>query len=234
MMKAVIIMTRVPIPGKTKTRLMDLLSAEQCAEIQTCFLKDVLADLTQLIEEEIDLFVSYTPSKNLHLLKSIVPEGIDCFEQSGETLGERMMNSFDYLFNLNYEEIVLIGSDIPELSKSDIKDAFSILEKKDVVLGPTLDGGYYLIGMKKLYKDLFLKEVKWGGKTVLERNFIILKESGLSFDLTSKRRDIDDKEDFFYLLDKISFLEKSKKYSNTISFLKRYERTAYEKRQVRA
>lgn len=223
-MKAVILMTRVPIPGQTKTRLMEILSPEECAEIHFCFLKDIFETLGKL-DGDISLFTAYTPEEEFHLIEDILPENSESFAQVGETLGERMMNSFERVMEMGYGEVVLIGSDLPELSSEDIYESFRVIEKSDVCIGPTLDGGYYLIGMKEMQERLFIEDMKWGNNTVLEGTFRLIDKLGLSVGLAPKQRDIDTKDDFLYLLEKLRILESSESApNNTIEFLRSYRK----------
>ncbi|KXZ39927.1 hypothetical protein SAMN05661008_00851 [Alkalithermobacter thermoalcaliphilus JW-YL-7 = DSM 7308] len=221
-MKALILMTRVPIPGKTKTRLMEILSANECAQIHTNFLLDIF-NVLHTLKEDIDIYLSYTPKEEFDLMKHIVPKYINTFPQRGDTLGDKMANSIEYLLNKGYSKVVLIGSDIPDIKDTDIKNAFDILNTKDVVIGPTYDGGYYLIGMKKIYRSIFSDDIKWGYKTVLEGTLDILNKLNINVGINTKLKDIDTKEDL------IDFFERMNQHDdknilpkNTINFLKKY------------
>ncbi|MBB6445599.1 TIGR04282 family arsenosugar biosynthesis glycosyltransferase [Bacillus benzoevorans] len=194
-MDALILMTRIPIAGKTKTRLMDLLTGDECAGLHMAFLKDLMTTFTEL--KGIDLFMTYTPKDSLSILEHVIPESIESFPQKGEDLGERMFNAINEVLQKGYKKVVLIGSDIPDLSASDIQTSFWLLDKHDIVLGPTYDGGYYLVGMKTAHERIFHIPKKWGGKSVLEATFDIGNEQNLTVGLGAKYRDIDTKEDLF-------------------------------------
>ena len=105
------------------------------------------------------------------------------FIQKGNNLGDRMVNALSISFK-NFSPVVIIGSDLWKLEISDIKDAFRILKNKDVVIGPSTDGGYYLIGMNYLDTKIF-ENKNWGQESVLKDTI----------------RDIDDKKNI-HLLDK--------------------------------
>ena len=152
-MNALILMTRIPIPGKTKTRLMDLLTGDECAGLHMAFLKDLTTTFTEL--KDIDLFMTYTPEDSLFILENVIPESMESFPQKGEDLGEKMFNAINQVLLKGYKKVVLIGSDIPDLSAKDIQTSFQILEEYDIVLGPTYDGGYYLVGMKTSNEKIF-------------------------------------------------------------------------------
>ena len=152
MREAIIIFTRVPIPGRTKTRLQGFLTKDQCAQIHKNFLKDIKKICEKLNK---DIFVFYTPEDKDNILKDILGEKCNYKIQQGNDLGEKMYNAIDYVLSKKYKSCILIGTDIPYLKKEDLSKAFKILRKKDVVLGPTEDKGYYLVGMKKSNKAVF-------------------------------------------------------------------------------
>ena len=221
-MKALILMTRIPVPGKTKTRLMDVFTGEKCAGIHKCFLLD-LFNIINYIKDDVDIFLTYTPEGNLNIIQDIIPNYIKCFPQTGDDLGARMGNAIGKVFDTGYKEAILIGSDIPDIQPYELLDAFSILENNDICLGPTFDGGYYLVGMKKLHKEIFDKELKWGKKSVLEGTIDIANNMGLSVGLAAKHMDIDTKEDLIKFKKKVDeggFLNRVAP-ENTIKYLKK-------------
>ncbi|KNF07256.1 hypothetical protein CLPU_20c00320 [Gottschalkia purinilytica] len=220
-MDALIIMTRIPIPGKTKTRLMDIFTGQQCAEIHTCFLKD-LFNICNIIKKDIDIYLTFTPEDSFEVIKDITPNNIKVFPQIGDTLGDRMKNAFEYIFDKGYEKVSLIGSDVPDIQPKDIYNSFHILDKSDICLGPTFDGGYYLIGMKTLHTRVFSSNLKWGEKSVLENTLDIANELFLKVGLVTKHRDIDTKEDIIYFKNSIKNNEFKRDVSpiNTIEYLK--------------
>lgn len=217
-MKALLLMTRIPIPGKTKTRLMELLTGDECAQLHTAFLKDLLASFADL--EDIDVFMTYTPADSLHMIKNMIPRSIKTFPQRGEDLGERMFLAIDHVLQQGYQKVILIGSDIPDLSVQDIQDSFELLDEHDIVIGPTYDGGYYLIGMKTSYEKLFRIPKKWGGKSVLESTIDISNEQHLKIGLAPKYLDIDTKEDLFEFMRK----NENKKASHTMSWIRKWRK----------
>ncbi|MGF7060405.1 TIGR04282 family arsenosugar biosynthesis glycosyltransferase [Brassicibacter mesophilus] len=222
-MKALILMTRIPIPGKTKTRLMDIFTGEKCAGIHKCFLLD-LFNIFNYINDDVDIFLTYTPEGNLNIIQDIIPSYINCFPQTGDDLGARMGNAIGEVFNIGYTDVILIGSDIPDIQPYELLDAFSILENNDICLGPTFDGGYYLVGMKKLHKEIFDKELKWGKKSVLEGTIDIANNMELSVGLTVKHMDIDTKEDIFKFKKKVDQGLFSNRVvpENTIKYLSKF------------
>ncbi|WP_455540106.1 TIGR04282 family arsenosugar biosynthesis glycosyltransferase [Terrisporobacter sp.] len=214
MREAIIIFTRVPIPGKTKTRLEGFLTKNQCADIHKNFLKDIKITCDKLNR---DIFVFYTPEDKDNILGKILGKNYNYQIQEGNDLGEKMYNALKYVLDKKYKSAVLIGTDIPYIKENDLKKAFKILEKKDIVLGPTEDKGYYLVGMKKLTKVVF-ENIEYGHGNVLDNTITAIKNSNLTYDLTNKNIDIDEKEDLFYFYNEIN-KGKLSKNMNTSKFI---------------
>lgn len=223
MKEAIIIFTRVPIPGQTKTRLQTFLTKEECAQIHKNFLKDIKRTCENLKK---DIFIFYTPEDKNNILKSIFGENHRYKIQEGKDLGEKMYNSIDYVLSKKYKSCILIGTDIPFLKEEDLKKAFKILRKKDVVLGPTKDKGYYLVGMKNSTKSLF-ENIEYGHGNVLDNTVESIKSMNLTYDLTNENVDIDEMEDLFYFYNEI---KKEKISDNTytskfiINIIEEYDR----------
>jgi len=118
--------------------------------------------------------------------------------QFGENLGERMMHAIHFSLMSGYEKVVLIGSDIIYLDGQIIHDAFEKVSANDVVIGPTFDGGYYLIGMKRLHSNLF-KNKTWSSNGVFDQTIQTCRNEKLSVSLLPKLADMDTIEDFDYL-----------------------------------
>ncbi len=199
MKEAIIIFTRVPIPGQTKTRLQSFLTKNQCAEIHKNFLKDINSTCKKLKR---DIFVFYTPEDKDNVLKDIFGDKFKYKKQEGNGLGEKMYNAIEYVLEKKYKSCILIGTDIPFLKEEDLKKAFKILKEKDTVLGPTEDKGYYLVGMRKPVKAVF-ENVEYGHGNVLDNTIAAVKIANLTYGLTNKNVDIDEKEDLVYFYNEI-------------------------------
>lgn len=226
-MNALILMTRIPIPGQTKTRLMDIMYGEECALLHMSFLKDLMTTFEEL-KNDLDIYLTYTPEDSMGVIEEIVPDFIQCFPQRGEDLGEKMYNGFLDIFSKGYKKVVLMGSDIPDIKGEDILLSFNILDTKDIVLGPSYDGGYYLIGMKNLNKNIFNITKKWGGKSVLEATIDISNNDGLAVGLAPKYRDIDTREDLFEFINKYEY-SKNPTALNTVEFIKEWREKRWSK-----
>lgn len=184
---ALIIFTRNPELGKCKTRLAKSVGNEAALDIYKYLLKHT-ATISQNVN--VDKFVFYSEEIkkedlwNNAVFKKKLQQGID--------LGQRMEHAFKQLFQSQYKKIIIIGSDLLDLKPADIETAFQILNKNDFVIGPAKDGGYYLLGMKRLQSKLF-KNKKWGKSTVLNDTLKDIQNS--TFVLLKELNDIDTFED---------------------------------------
>lgn len=190
MKHAVICFTRVPKPGVTKTRLLPILKPEQCAKLHWCFLKDLAEVYSQV---DAHLFVAYTPEPDWEELKSVFPEA-GFFVQKGSDLGERMYRAIRTVLELGYESVVLTGADLPMLKKEHLLSSFDALKSADIAIGPTSDGGYYLIGMHQPCKSVFHVE-GYGGSSVFESTVSAAEAAGLTVATTLLCDDVDTPED---------------------------------------
>lgn len=182
-----IIFTRNPELGKVKTRLAKTIGNQAALSIYTFLLNH-----TQTITKEI------SATKQVYYSEEIWEDDVwdsSIFEkklQSGSDLGERMHKAIKKGFDDGFTNIVLIGSDMYDISQADIEHAFSCLKNNNFVIGPAEDGGYYLIGMNKLHPTVFTN-ITWGTHTVLDKTLEHLKNE--SFTLVSLKNDIDTYED---------------------------------------
>ena len=115
--------------------------------------------------------------------------------QSGSNLGERMGNAFSRSFEQGYKRVVIIGSDCAELTSEHIEEAFHLLESHDAVIGPSEDGGYYLLGLTQFHPEIF-SDVEWSTSSVLARTIEKFEESHTSYRQLETLNDIDNEEDF--------------------------------------
>jgi rSAM/selenodomain-associated transferase 1 len=188
---AVILFTRAPIPGQTKTRLQKLLTPEECAQMHICFLMDLKICCEQT---GIDYFVFLTPEGEDEKIAEIFGHNVKCLPQQGDGLGIRMYNAISEVLSMGYDSCVLMGADIPEMKAGDIMDAFAVLKDRDVVLCPTRDGGYCLVGMKKPCAAVF-EDQTYGCGSVLENATAAIEAAGLTCGLIKAHDDIDEPED---------------------------------------
>ena len=147
-------MLKAPRPGLVKTRLTPPLSRNEAAELARCFAQDVVTSALHLAGSVI---VAYYPADSRAELEVILPSNVTWVEQRGEDLGARLNAVSLQAFSLGFSPIVFVGTDSPTLPPAFISDAIHSLttEESDVVLGPTEDGGYYLIGLCRPMSELF-------------------------------------------------------------------------------
>lgn len=166
---ALIIFAKNPISGKCKTRLAKTIGDEKALEIYK-FLLQHTANITSFIEVEKYVFYSESIQKEDIWDDSLYGKKI----QTGANLGERMENAFAELFELGHQNLIIVGSDIFDLTKQDLETAFSELKNHDFVIGPAQDGGYYLLGMKEMNTVIFQNK-NWGSNSVLKNTLKDLK-----------------------------------------------------------
>ncbi|WP_028331080.1 TIGR04282 family arsenosugar biosynthesis glycosyltransferase [Brachyspira alvinipulli] len=198
---ALIIFTRIPIAGKTKTRLQTKLLPEECADIHKCFLKDIYKKMKELKHNDIDIIISYNPDGDLNILKEIFYDEKMYIKQAVNTPNEndKIYNSMKEIFSLGYKKSILIGTDIPEISKENIIDSFNLLDNNDFVFGPSYDGGYYLVGMKE-YNDVIVKTNSGTLNNILNA----IENINLKYSIIEKRYDIDEYNDLIELNNRIN------------------------------
>ena len=209
-----IIFTRIPEAGKTKTRLQSKLSKEECANLHKCFLKDIYDIFLNL--NDIDIIICHTEEGDLNILKNIFYKENLYIKQYGKNLNEKMYNAIKEVLSLKYDKCVLIGTDIPEINKDDIINAFNLLNNNDFVFGASYDGGYYLVGMKEA-NDIIFKSGSGNLKDIIN----IVEANNLKYGLTNKKHDIDEYEDLIDLSKRININDN--KLKNTKIFLKEIE-----------
>jgi rSAM/selenodomain-associated transferase 1 len=194
---ALVVMTKAPRPGESKTRLVPPLTLEEAAALARALLIDQLDHLAKFRGAE--LFIAYTPIEAAPLVHALAPKPFSCFPQAGKDLGARMQEVFRYLFAAGFESVVLIGSDLPPIAAQTFDAAYAALSAgRDVVLGPTMDGGYYLVGMSRLVADIFAG-IRWSRADVLDRTLEKIRGAGLSWELLQLCQDIDTPEDLVRL-----------------------------------
>lgn len=195
MRRAVICFTRAPLPGRTKTRLLPLLSGEGCAALHAAFLKDVAAACRR---SGADTYVAYTPPEGRDLLAELFPFARALFPQEGEGLGPRMAAALDHVLALGYGQCLLIGSDLPLLTAEHLSGAFAALDRAEATLGPTPDGGYYLAGLRHPCPALFSGQ-SYGAGGVYDAARAALAQAGVSFAPAPPCSDVDTSEDLLAL-----------------------------------
>lgn len=193
MAERLIIFTRYPEPGSTKTRLIPTLGAKGAATLQQQMTEYTLSKVRELQNRLLSVEVRFTGG-SLTLMQDWLGTDIVYQPQDKGDLGERMARSLSVAFQAGMERVVIIGTDCPGLNASLITKAFHQLHSHDLVLGPALDGGYYLIGLRCLILELFT-DITWGTAEVLPQTIAIAKKLGVSVAYLPQLADVDRPED---------------------------------------
>ena len=191
---ALAIMAKAPIAGTVKTRLVPPLTHDQTTDLYRAILADQLEHLKTLAS--VDLYLAFTPSDAASLIQEIAPSSFRCFPQRGNDLGERMNAVFEALWSSEYSNIILIGSDLPALPLSFLQKAFELLATPGnrIVLGPSRDGGYYLIGMNQPTPEVF-ENMTWSHSQVLAQTMERLDAMSVKPELLPTWFDLDTLDD---------------------------------------
>lgn len=188
MEKALIIFLKYPELGRSKTRLAATIGNENALKVYI-----ELLNHTHLITKDLKAIKYLYYDK---VTEQLLPWQENYFVgfQPEADLGMRMKNAFTELFYKGYNKVVIIGSDCYELSTEIIESAYDLLNEYDVVIGPAKDGGYYLLGMNKLYPELF-NDVAWSTDKVLNASVEIIKKLNLTYQTLPILSDIDVEDD---------------------------------------
>jgi uncharacterized protein len=192
---ALAVMTKAPQAGRVKTRLTPPLSPEEAAALNTCFLRDTAAAIARTAEgKNVQGIAVYTPAGAEAAYAGILPDNFQLVPQRGEAFGERLAAATDDLIQLGFDSLCLIDSDSPTVPETAFAQALDFLAraKDSVVLGPSDDGGYYLIGLKKLHPRLF-DRIDWSTERVLEQTIAAALEIELPVHLLPPWYDVDDR-----------------------------------------
>lgn len=190
---AVVIMAKAPQAGTVKTRLCPPLSPQTAAELYRAFLLDKIAQVRQLTQARAT--IAYTPEDSRPFFAALAP---DCLliPQQGAELGARLINSFAQCFAAGYTSVLAIDSDTPHLPVAYLQQAVDLiaLPQTDLVLGPTEDGGYYLIGLRAVYRELF-EHMPWSTAAVVPETLRRAEALGLQLTWVPSWFDIDTAEE---------------------------------------
>jgi rSAM/selenodomain-associated transferase 1 len=192
---ALAVMTKAPQAGRVKTRLTPPLSAEEAASLNICFLRDTAAAISRASESGRAQGVGvYTPRGSEAAYSGILPKEFILVPQRGDAFGERLTAATDDLLQLGFDSVCLINSDSPTVPAAAFAEAVEILSQPTdcVVLGPSDDGGYYLIGLKKTHHRLF-EQIDWSTARVLEQTITAAREIDLPVHLLPAWYDVDDR-----------------------------------------
>jgi len=195
-----IVFTRFPQPGQTKTRLIPALGAARAADLQRMMAEYTFTQCCELAHKRnVSIAVHYEGGDE-RALRRWIPSGMICMPQSKGSLGERLAHSFASSFTAGMKRVIIVGSDCPFLTPEILADGFDLLQNNDLVIGPAHDGGYYLIGLSKPDR-LMWADIDWGTDKVLQQTIEIARNRGLKLALLPSLADIDRPEDLQNLND---------------------------------
>jgi len=192
---ALAVMTKAPQAGRVKTRLTPPLSPEEAAALNICFLRDTAAAIARATDGSRAQGVAvYTPVGAENAYAGILPDEFVLVPQRGDAFGERLVAATEDLLRLGFDSLCLIDSDSPTVPEKAFVQAVDLLARAEdsVVLGPSDDGGYYLIGLKKLHRRLF-DGIDWSTGRVLEQTLAAARELSLPVHLLPTWFDVDDR-----------------------------------------
>ncbi len=189
------VMTKAPRAGCVKTRLQPPLTAEEAASLNVCFLRDTAAAISAVATTggTAQGLAIYTPLGEEAAFAEILPRAFQLVPQRGEGFGERLHFATEDILRIGFDSVCLIDSDSPTLPQSIYADAVKLLTRAGdrIVLGPSDDGGYYLIGLKRLHRRLF-QDIEWSTARVAEQTLQRADEIGVDVVILPVWYDVDD------------------------------------------
>jgi rSAM/selenodomain-associated transferase 1 len=189
MSSTVIIFVRAPLQGKVKTRLARTLGNEKAAEFYRLCTEATISEVSRL-SPEVGKYIFVAEPVGGYKTDYVVHHGFKIYVQEGESLGQRLCNAFNRVFENGAQKAIVVASDVPDLTTGIIEEAFSSLDKSDVVIGPCYDGGYYMIGMKELHEELF-QDISWGTDKVFQQTLAAIRKNGITVEQLPVLIDID-------------------------------------------
>ncbi len=190
----VIVMTRFPEPGKTKTRLIPALGAERATALHCLLVRKTLQSVVCLTQQRRRRLEVRFAGGSSDGMQALFGNQANYVPQVGSDLGERIISAFADAFAEGAQRVVVIGTDCPDLEPAILQQAFEQLLQADVVIGPAVDGGYYLVGMCCQHAQLF-REIDWGTEFVLKQTLENSARLRLRVQLLKSLPDVDCPED---------------------------------------
>ena len=193
--KRIIIFVKAPVPGKVKTRLVPALSYENAAELYRAWAREVFLLASRLKDTYVEIAYDRHPQFPTPDWLCNGGKHPDYFLQSHGILGHRLTYAFSRAFTNGARQAMILGSDSPGLPLNYLLKAFDYLKCHDLVLGPSYDGGYYLIGLRGSLRPELFQNISWSSSQVLSQTLNAVNQIGLSHALLPKYFDIDTFQD---------------------------------------
>lgn len=190
-------------PGKVKTRLAATLGREPASQIYHHFVSTLVARFRGCADSRV---LCFTPQEHANAFTTIAGPDWTAKPQTQGDLGARMASYFAECFEAGADRVVLIGSDSPTIPTAYVESAFRLLHATDIVLGPTADGGYYLVGAARETAAGIFEGIDWSTERVWEQTVVRLGALGLSYESLPPWYDVDELSDLERLRDELSQL----------------------------
>jgi rSAM/selenodomain-associated transferase 1 len=209
----ILFFVKYPTPGRTKTRLAKTIGNKNAIKLYRQFVTDIL---NMLKEINCKTTICFEAKNKLDKFKQWLGEDLEYTPQQGNNIGSRMRNALQWAYDAGYSKAILIGSDSPDLQQHQIRKALTALDNNDAVIGPSSDGGYYLIGFKKSsFAPEIFEDISWStGKELDETMDLFSKMENYTASILEKWHDIDTASDLKSLLarNKQTEFNKTKSY----------------------
>lgn len=189
---AVAVFCKRPVPGQVKTRLAASVGRTRAAELYQTMIESTFRNLRKM--ETSRITVCFSPAKAYSFFLDWLGPDYAFLPQHGDTLGERMLHALQEQSRMGATHIAIIGTDCPDLTANHLTEAFDLLDRADVVLGPCEDGGYYLLAVREPHPGLF-EAIEWSTDRVLGQTLDAARRLGLNTELLATLRDIDTIQD---------------------------------------
>jgi rSAM/selenodomain-associated transferase 1 len=211
---ALALMTKAPRPGEVKTRLVPPLTNEEAARLNKCFLQDTAAAISACCSRSLQTpnpgrriacgIAVYTPVGAESDYSDILPANFSLLPQRGENFGERLYFAAEDLFKCGFNAVCLIDSDSPTIPAENFARAVELLSlpRHQIVLGPCDDGGYYLIGLQQLHREVF-EGIDWSTERVFEQTRQRATQIGVTVHELPRGFDVDDRATLHRLCDEL-------------------------------
>jgi rSAM/selenodomain-associated transferase 1 len=212
----ILLYAKFPEKGKVKTRLARDIGDTHAVELARRFILDIFATFAR---NEIPVCVCYSPESAEEAFRQWLSDDYTYWPQHGQDLGDRMHRSFQQAFQAGYQRVIVIGSDLPDVPATLIDKAFEQLDTFDAVIGPSDDGGYYLLGFRKetFLPDIF-HNMTWSTADVYTETVERIKKAGRTFFQLPEWSDVDDVHDLYQFYKR----NQSDQTSHTIAYLKQH------------
>jgi len=215
---SLIVFVRYPVMGKVKTRLAATIGNSKATKVYKTVAENIINEIKKI--PNCNKYIFYSVEEEKLLVKKWLGKGFYYAHQEGNDLGERMKNAFRMVFGHGAEKAIIVGTDIPEITAENISGAIKSLENSETVIGPSNDGGYYLLGMKKFHPQLF-ENIEYSTNTVFKETKEKITSIGISNSVLNVLNDIDVEDDLKHCLNKMKNKKLKMKLKKIYNFNKK-------------